>query len=117
MIKHIDHLAEDWAEIIQGILERSCIAYPNASTIARINEGGSMVAGSKCPEVMLKQRISQFDMVYKGMRNSWRKVIVKKYIIREKLTRKEQYILSVLHEYIADEIIKIKSLKCAPENA
>ena len=43
MLQHIDQLGDNWAEEIQVILEKSCLGYPTASTIARINQGGSRV--------------------------------------------------------------------------
>jgi len=104
MIKNIDKLAEDWAEDILAILEKSCISYPHASTIARINEGGSMVAGPMCPEVFTTRRITAFHMVYKEIKNSWKKIIHKRYILGKELCRKEYYMLDRIHVHIKNNI-------------
>jgi len=104
MLQHIDQLGDNWAEEIQVILEKSCLGYPTASTIARINEGGSRVAGSKCPEVILSRRVSAFDRCFKDMRNSWKKIVVKRYVTREELTRKEYYLLDVVHGFVEGRI-------------
>ena len=104
MLKHVDQLGDEWAREVQTILEKSCLGYPKAATIARINEGGSRVSGSKCPEVMLSRRVSAFDRCYKDMRDTWQKVVFKRYISRGELTRKEYQILDVVHGFVEGRI-------------
>ena len=105
MIDKIDYLIEGWADEMQNIMERSCLNYPNASSIARINEGGSQVPGSKCPEMFTSRRTTIFQGVYKEMRNSWKKIIFKRYIEREKLSSKDYHILELIHHWVDGHIV------------
>lgn len=109
-LKHIDELCEIWADEVQTILERSSIAYPSISTIARINEGGSRVAGSLCPEVILSSRASAVDLLYKDMRKKFQKIMHKKYFRRVQLSRNEYYFLNVIHEHIADSLPSVRRI-------
>ncbi len=99
--KHIDELCEIWADEIQTILERSSIAYPSISTIARINEGGCRKAGSICPEVILSRRASAIDIFYKEMRKREQKIMFKRYYRRVPLSSTEYYHLDNIHSKIA----------------
>lgn len=101
-LKHIDDLCEIWASEIQTILERSAIAYPSISTIARINEGGGFKAGSICPEVILSNRASAVDMFYKGLRQRLQKILLKRYFRRVQLSSNEYYHLEKIHQDLAD---------------
>lgn len=102
--KHIDELCEIWASEIQTILERSAIAYPSISTIARINEGGHLRPGSICPEVILSRRASGVDIFYKGLRKRHQKIMLKRYFRRDKLSSTEYYHLDNIHQNLADFI-------------
>jgi len=108
MLKHIDHLAEDWAHDIQTIMERSCLNYPNASSIARINEGGSQVPGSKCPEMFTTGRVTAFHIIYKDLSNKHKKIIYKRYVKLEKLNSREYHICGAIHRSINNKLIEIK---------
>jgi len=109
MLKHIDKLAEDWAHEIGTIMERSCLNYPNASSIARINEGGSQVAGSKCPEMITSARATAFHLLYKELPNKHKKIIYKRYIKTLKLNSREYHILGMIFKGINEKLPAVKN--------
>ncbi|MFK5948810.1 MAG: hypothetical protein QM500_08600 [Methylococcales bacterium] len=108
MLRHIDILAEDWAHDIQTLMDRSCLNYPNASSIARVDEGGSHVPGSKCPEMFTTGRVTVFHLLYKDLPNKHKKIVHKQYIKAEKLNSREYHILGIIHQNID---VKLKVLR------
>lgn len=102
MIDRIDILIQDWADFNIDCFQRSPIGYPKASPEGRAGEGGSSVAGSMCPEVIMRERVAKLDRIYKDEHfpNKWKKIIQKKYIDNEKLTRREYQILDPMHHFI-----------------
>ena len=104
MLNHIDQLIKNWADEIQTIMERSPLSYPNASSIARINEGGSRVPGPICPEMLTTRRVTAFHLIYKDLRNSWKKIIYKRYIQNKKISNREYEILNMIHGFIEGRI-------------
>ena len=104
MIDKIDILAEEWADFILRCFEKSPIGWPKGMNEERT---GSSVPSSLCPEVIMKPRVSHFDNMYKNMSAKWKYVIDKKYLKREKLSRKEYSILENIHHYINGSLVDL----------